>query len=61
MARAMELLKYSGWTGFRQSSYDTWVAWVNDMLMPQMEWYVYQLSAKQMSNRVRTPYILANW
>lgn len=57
----MEILKTTRWAGFKPEVYTAWVKWVNDLLMPQMENYVYSITAKVLSQRVRFPHNLSNW
>lgn len=40
MSRAMELLKHSGWPGFKPAAYHAFVAWMGGNLMKQMDVYV---------------------
>jgi len=58
MARSMDLLRAT-WPGFQQEQLDTFLSWVNKVLMPQMDFYIDVATPDAIKGGRKTTY--GNW
>lgn len=59
MARAMELLRSARWPEFQQSHLSTFRSWVQNVLMPQMDYYVNTVTPAELGSGRKNVY--GNW